>query len=102
MAFSVAQRTREIAIRTALGATGRDVLALVLGKAILLAAAGVAAGIATSVALSGVLRGLLYGVSTADPGTYAAVVGVLATVAVLAAAVPAWRATRIPGAMVLR
>jgi ABC-type antimicrobial peptide transport system permease subunit len=78
------------------------VLALVLGKAILLAAAGVAAGIATSVALSGVLRGLLYGVSTADPGTYAAVVGVLATVAVLAAAVPAWRATRIPGAMVLR
>ena len=102
MAFSVAQRTREIAIRTALGATGRDVLALVLGKAILLAAAGVAAGIATSVALSGVLRGLLYGVSTADPGTYAAVVGVLATVAVLAAAVPAWRATRIRGAAVLR
>jgi predicted permease len=102
MAFSVAQRTREIAIRTALGATGRDVLALVLGKAIVLAAAGVAAGIVTSVALSGVLRGLLYGVTAADPGTYAAVVGILATVAVLAAAVPAWRATRIPGATVLR
>jgi putative ABC transport system permease protein len=102
MAFSVAQRTREIAIRTALGATGRDVLRLVLGKAILLAAAGVAAGIATSVALSGVLRGLLYGVTAADPGTYAVVVGILGAVAVLAAAVPAWRATRIPGAAVLR
>ena len=102
MAFSVAQRTREIAIRTALGATGRDVLTLVLGKAILLAIVGVAAGVATSMALSGVLRGLLYGVSAADPVTYAAVVGVLATVAILAAAVPAWRATRIPGAGVLR
>jgi putative ABC transport system permease protein len=102
MAFSVAQRTREIAIRTALGATGRDVLTLVIGKALLLAAAGVAAGVATSVALSGVLRGLLYGVSAADPGTYAAVVGILGTVAVLAAAVPAWRAVRVAAAEVLR
>jgi putative ABC transport system permease protein len=74
----------------------------VLGKAIVLAAAGVAAGIVTSVALSGVLRGLLYGVTAADPGTYAAVVAILSTVAVLAAAVPAWRATRIAGATALR
>ena len=102
MAFSVAQRTREIAIRTALGATGRDVLTLVLGQALALAAAGVAAGIAASIALSGVSRGLLYGVTAADPGTYSAVVGILGTVALLAAAVPAWRATRIPGATILR
>jgi predicted permease len=102
MAFSVAQRTREIAIRTALGATARDVLTLVLGKAIALAASGVAAGLAASVALSSVLRGLLYGVTAADPGTYAAVVGILATIALLAAAVPAWRATRIRSVGVLR
>ena len=102
MAFSVAQRTREIAIRTALGATGRDVLTLVVAKAIWLAAAGVVGGVAASVALSGVLRGLLYGVTAADPATYAAVVGLLTAVAVLAAALPAWRATRIPGATVLR
>jgi putative ABC transport system permease protein len=102
MAFSVAQRTREIAIRTALGATAGNVLTLVLGKAMVLTTAGVAAGVAASIALSGALRGLLYGVTAADPGTYAAVVGILATVALLAAAVPAWRATRIPGAMVLR
>ena len=102
MAFSVVQRTREIAIRTALGATGRDVLTLVVGKAIWLAAAGVAGGLAASLALSGVLRGLLYGVTAADPGTYAAVMGLLTAVAVLAAAVPAWRAMRIPGASVLR
>ena len=57
MAFSVAQRTREIAIRTALGATGRDVLTLVVGKAIWLAAVGVAGGVAASLALSGVLQG---------------------------------------------
>ena len=81
MAFSVAQRTREIAIRTALGATRRDVLTLVVAKAIWLAAAGVAGGVAASVALSGVLRGLLYGVTAADPATYAAVVGLLTAVA---------------------
>jgi putative ABC transport system permease protein len=102
MAFSVAQRTREIAIRTALGATGRDVLTLVVGKAIWLAAAGVGTGVAASLALSGVLRGLLYGVTAADPGTYAAVIALLTAVAVLAAALPAWRAMRIPGATVLR
>ncbi len=102
MAFSVAQRTREIAIRTALGATGRDVLTLVVAKAIWLAAAGVVGGVAASVALSGVLQGLLFGVTAVDPGTYAAVIALLTAVAVLAAALPAWRAMRIPGATVLR
>jgi predicted permease len=102
MAYSVAQRTREIAIRTALGASSRNVLALVLGKAAWLAVFGVAAGLAGSLTLSRALSGLLFGVTAADPGTYVAVVGLLAAVALMAAALPAWRATRIPGAQALR
>jgi putative ABC transport system permease protein len=102
MAYSVAQRTREIAIRTALGASSRNVLGLVLGKAAWLAVFGVAAGLAGSLTLSRALSGLLFGVTAADPGTYVGVVGLLAAVALMAAALPAWRATRIPGAQALR
>ena len=102
MAYSVTQRTREIAIRSALGASGRSVLKLVIGKAIWLAAFGVAAGLAASTVLSRVLGGLLYGISAADPLTYTGVVALLIGVALAAAALPAWKATRIPGAQVLR
>jgi putative ABC transport system permease protein len=102
MAYAVTQRTREIAIRTALGASSRNVLRLVIGKAMWLAAIGVAVGLAGSTALSRVLSGLLFGIGAADPVTYAAVVALLAAVALAAAALPAWRATRIPGAQVLR
>ena len=102
MAYSVTQRTREIAIRTALGASSRNVLNLVIGKALWLAAFGLAAGLAGSLMLSRVLSGLLYGISAADPITYSAVVALLVGVALAAAALPAWRATRIPGAQVLR
>ena len=102
MAFSVAQRTREIAIRTALGATNTSVLTLVLTKAMWLAAAGVIAGLLGSTGLSRALRGLLFGITAADAATYATVVVILTAVAFLAAALPAWRATRIPGAQVLR
>jgi putative ABC transport system permease protein len=102
MAYSVTQRTREIAIRTALGASSSNVLRLVLGKAIWLAVLGVTAGLAGSTALSRVLSGLLFGIGAADPLTYLGVVALLGTVALSAAALPAWRATRIPGAQVLR
>ena len=79
--YTVTQRTREIAIRSALGATSRDVLTLVVAKAMWLAAAGVVGGVAASVALSGVLPGLLFGVTAADPVTYAAVVACCTAVA---------------------
>jgi putative ABC transport system permease protein len=102
MAYSVAQRTREIAIRTALGASSRNVLNLIIGKAMWLAAFGLAAGLAGSLMLSRVLSGLLYGISAADPITYSAVAALLVGVALAAAALPAWRATRIPGTQVLR
>ena len=102
MAYSVVQRTREIAIRTALGASSRNVLKLVIGKAVWLAGFGVATGLAGSTALSRVLGGLLFGIDAGDPATYASVVALLVTVALAAAALPAWRATRIPGAQVLR
>jgi putative ABC transport system permease protein len=102
MAYSVAQRTREIAIRTALGATKASVVKLVLSKAMWLAAAGVVAGLAASAGLSGVFSGLLFGVAAADLSTYAAVIVLLTGVAILAAALPALRAARIPGAAVLR
>jgi putative ABC transport system permease protein len=102
MAFSVAQRTREIAIRTALGASRRDVLSLVLSKAASLAVSGVVVGVVISASVSRALRGLLFGVTAADPATYAGVIAVLSTVALLAAALPAWRAMRIPGAQALK
>ena len=102
MAYSVSQRTREIAIRTALGATRGNVMQLVLSKAMWLAAAGVVAGLLTSAGLSGVLSGLLFGVAPTDLPTYAAVTVLLAGVALVAAALPALRAARIPGAEVLR
>jgi putative ABC transport system permease protein len=102
MAYSVAQRTKEIAIRTAFGATRADVVRVVLSRAARLTAIGITAGLAASAALSGVLDGLLFGVAAADPLTYAFVTTMLAGVALLAAALPALRAARIPGAQVLR
>jgi putative ABC transport system permease protein len=102
MAYSVTQRTREIAIRAALGANRTDVVKLVVSKALWLAAAGIVAGVGGALALSTVLSGLLFGVLATDTGTYAAVVALLGGVAMFAAAVPALRASRIPGAQALR
>jgi len=102
MAYAVSQRTQEIAIRTALGASPGEVVGLVLRKAALLSAAGIGCGLALTVAATRALAGLLFEVTPTDAPTYAAVVTLLAFVALLAAAIPAIRAARIDGAQVLR
>jgi predicted permease len=102
MAYAVVQRTREIGVRSALGATPREVLALVVREALVLAGVGVALGIAGAFALTGLLRSQLYEVSPTDPGTFAVAILGLVTVAVLASGVPAARAARVDPARVLR
>jgi putative ABC transport system permease protein len=102
MAYSVAQRTREIAIRTALGAQPRDVMRLVLAKALRLSVAGSAIGLTAAAWLTRILSSQLFGVTPTDPPTFLAVAGLLITVAFIASAVPAWRALRIDGATALR
>jgi putative ABC transport system permease protein len=102
MAYSVAQRTREIAIRAALGASRAHVLGMILTKALWLSLAGVAGGLAAAAWLTRALTGLLFGVTATDPGTYVIVSALLVLVALVAGGVPAVRALRIDGAVALR
>ena len=102
MAYSVAQRTREIGIRMALGAAASDVLGLVLRQAMRLSVIAVAAGLVGSALLSGGLASLLYGVRPIDPATFAGVAILLVAVASLAAWVPARRAARVDPIAALR
>ena len=102
MAYLVAQRTREIGIRIALGASRRDVLSMVLGQGVRLAAAGVAAGLLGAVVVTRAISTLLYAVSPRDPGTLAALSAALTAVALLACYIPARRATRVDPIRALR
>ena len=102
MAYMVAQRTNEIGIRMALGARPGDVLRMVVGESMQLALLGIVIGVVGALALARAAGSLLFGVSTADPVTYAAVSLVLAAAAALAGAVPAWRASRIDPVVALR
>ena len=102
MYHSVARRTHEIGVRIALGASARDVLALVVREGLLLAAVGVAAGLAGSFALTRALAGLLFGVTATDPVTFAGVAGMLLMVALAASLIPARRATRVDPMVALR
>ncbi|PYP42108.1 MAG: permease [Gemmatimonadetes bacterium] len=99
---SVAERTREIGVRAALGASRKRILALVLGQGLGLAAAGIAIGLLGAAVATRALIAMLFGVSRLDPVTYLAVIGLLAAVSVLACAVPAWRAARVDPARTLR
>jgi ABC-type antimicrobial peptide transport system permease subunit len=102
VSFWVSQRTRELGIRIALGATGGAVQRMVLGHGIILAAAGVAIGVAGALALTRLLRSLLFGVSATDPLTFVGVAAVLAVVAIVASYVPARRAARVDPLQALR
>jgi len=102
MTYAVAQRTREIGIRTALGARSIDVLKLVVLHGMRLALIGLAAGLAAAVVLTRLLSSLLYEVTPTDATTFASVSFGLVVVALIACYVPARRATRIDPLVALR
>jgi putative ABC transport system permease protein len=102
MSYAVSQRTSEIGIRLALGAESRDILGMIVGNAVRLAAVGLAIGVVLALVLSRTLTSLLYETAGTDPVTFATVVGVLAFVALAASYLPARRASRIPPVEALR
>jgi predicted permease len=102
IAYTTRQRTREIAIRMALGARRAEVLRLVLGQGLWLTLTGLGIGIAISLALTRYLKGQLYGVANTDLGTYAAVTLLLCLVSFLACYIPARRATKVEPMEALR
>jgi predicted permease len=102
VSYLVAQRTREIGIRMALGACGGDVLRLVIGRGAALAVVGALIGLAAALALTRLLSGMLYGISATDPVTFIAVVMVVAAAALLASYLPARQAARLAPAVTLR
>ena len=102
ISYSVGQRTQEIGIRMAVGASARDVQAMVIAQTLWLAAIGMALGTAASWALAGVASGLLFGVTATDPATFAGMLLVLTLVAAVAGYVPARRASRIDPMIALR
>jgi putative ABC transport system permease protein len=102
MAYFVSERTHEIGVRLALGASPADIRALVVGEGTRLAGAGIAVGIAGALIVSRALGALLFGVSATDPPTFALTALLLAVAGVAAAYVPARRASRIDPIALLR
>jgi putative ABC transport system permease protein len=102
MSYSVAQRTREIGIRMALGAQRSDVLKMTVAHALRLVLTGVAIGLAAAFVLTRVMSTLLFGVSPTDPLTFISISIVLVSVAVTASYLPALRATRVDPMFALR
>ena len=102
MAFSVSRRTREVGIRMALGAQGRDVVRMVFGQGLMQLAIGMTAGLALALGVSRVLSILLFDVQPRDPVVFGSVVGVLTLAGLMACFLPARRATRVDPLVALR
>ena len=102
LAGSVAERTREIGVRAALGASRGRIVGLVVRQGLTLTGLGVGLGVAGAAAATQALAAMLFRVSPLDPWTYAGVTGLLAGVALLACGVPAWRAARVDPVSTLR
>jgi putative ABC transport system permease protein len=102
VSHGVVERRHEIGVRMALGASAAQILRLVVGSGLALAAAGAAIGIGGAIAATRALEGLLFGVTPNDPGTLAAVAAMLLVVAVIACVVPGVRAMRIAPSDALR
>lgn len=95
IAYGVAQRRRELAVRMALGASRGDIVSYVAGGAVRLTTIGVAIGVGGAVAFSRLLEAVLYGVPAGDPATLVMVAALLITASVAAALIPCWRAARV-------
>ena len=102
IAHGVAQRTRELGVRIALGASRREVASLILSQGSRLAIIGITIGLVAAFALRGVVKQLLYGIQPSDPLTFTVVPLVLVLVALLASLIPALRATRVDPAVAMR
>lgn len=102
VAHSVTERTHEIGVRMALGAAQADVVTLIVGQGLTMAAAGIAVGVAGALALAQSIKTLLFGVAPTDPATLVVASGVLLTVVMTACVVPAWHAARVDPTEALR
>jgi ABC-type antimicrobial peptide transport system permease subunit len=102
MSYSAAQRQAEMGVRIALGASGGDVVSILVGSGAKLAAIGLACGIAISLLAGRLIESMLYGVRPQDPITIAGAVLLLSGAALLAALIPALRAAHVDPALVLR
>jgi predicted permease len=102
MAYSVAQRTREVGIRMALGARSVDVLSMIVRQGMKLVGIGLGIGLTGAIALTHLMASLLYGISPTDPLTFVAISLLLSAVALLACYLPARRATKVDPSVALR
>jgi ABC-type antimicrobial peptide transport system permease subunit len=102
LAFTVSRRTREIGVRVALGSSTRSVVWLVAADALVLVLSGAVAGVAFAAGIGSLLARFLFGVSPFDPATFGASLAAMLLIALVAAGVPAYRASRIDPFLALR